>query len=92
MTFKDQNLNRLVETLERKRQRATYGAVAGVVGGIARSVMKGRDKSPRNSFVVTKKTRLPSGYTKAQCHADLQLNQMVISSAEHLTTWLKAHT
>ena len=52
----------VLSRLERYRQRTTYAAVAGVVGGHYRNVMHDQTKSFRNSFVVNKSTKLPTGY------------------------------
>ncbi len=43
-------LEDIIERLERYRQRATYAAVAGVVGRHYRNVMDGQTKSFRNSW------------------------------------------
>jgi hypothetical protein len=61
------HLKDVVSLLCEHSQRATYGAVGGLVGLPARSVMFGQPKTPTNSFVVSKKkaatqlaTRSPS--------------------------------
>jgi len=82
------NLEDVLDVLNEHRQRATYGAVAGVVGGIARGVMHGRTRCPRDSWVVRKRGRLPSGYTADEKHSDLLLNPRVIDIGEELRLWL----
>lgn len=91
MIAKQSELARLVEALERHSQRATYGAVAGVVGLVARSVMQGQVKGPRNSWVVSSETHLPTGYTKEQRHPLLEAKAGVICSNEELAAWWKVH-
>jgi hypothetical protein len=51
--------DRIIEMLNLRHQRATYGAIAGIVGGAAQGVMRGRDKLPMNSWVVASTTRKP---------------------------------
>jgi hypothetical protein len=88
---KHEQIALLVAALERHTQRATYGAVGGVVGLPAQSVMSGQPKTPRNSWVVSAKTRLPTGYSKAECHPLLNAQRAVIDSAQDLAAWWKAH-
>ena len=64
-------LEDVISRLSRHSQRATYGAVGGVVGRIARSVMSGQRKTPANSFVVSASTGEPTGYTQSERHASL---------------------
>ncbi len=87
-------LDNLLERLERHRQPATYGAVAGVVGSHPRSVMSGRTRNERNSWVVSKETLQPSGYQPHEMHPDLQAAVAavgVLSTPEALRAWLEAH-
>ena len=81
----------LIEMLERHRQRATYGAVGGVVGLPAQSVMQGQIKNHRNSWVVSAKQYVPTGYDIAQCHPDLKRHDAVIHTPAALLVWMKAH-
>ena len=53
-------LDQIVETLERNEQPATYGAVGGIVCVHYKVVMSGRPRNHRNSWVVNKKTRVPT--------------------------------
>ena len=84
MSAKRRHVAQIVELLERHKQRATYGAVGNLVNLPAQSVMRGEEKSPRNSFVVSKASGWPTGYSKAQCHELLGLNRNVISSGPEL--------
>ena len=91
MTSQDHDIGRIVEVLERHRQRATYGAVAGLLGLSPRSLMHGQDKKPRNSWVVSSATKRPSGYTEEQVHPQLQAHPNVLSTSAALAAWLKNH-
>ncbi len=83
--------------LNSRRQRASYGAVAAVAGGLARGVMNGRAKSQLYSWIVaaTGSGRgLPTGYTTMQIHPDC-LRQIeeggddIINDGEELRRWLE---
>lgn len=87
----DYQLRDIVEALSRHTQRATYGAVGGLVGRLARSVMSGQEKSPDNSWVVSAKTGLPTGYVANEVHPKLQSIDEVISTSEDLAAWLRTH-
>jgi hypothetical protein len=80
--MKNEQLKRLLSSLERHCQRATYGAVGGVVGLPARSVMSGQPKTPRNSWVVAAKNGRPTGYSPSETHASLLSNGKVITSSK----------
>ncbi len=67
-------VDRVAQKLNEGRQRATYGAVAGIVGGLARGIMQGRGKSPIYSWTVAV-NGAPTGYSGAQIHPDC-LRQM----------------
>jgi hypothetical protein len=92
------DLDEILTRLDKRKQRATYGAVAGIVGGLARSVMSGRPKTLKNSWVVAKNgpnRGSPTGYTRAQIHPDClwQIHHdsgSVINDAEMLREWLKS--
>jgi hypothetical protein len=87
MQVKNEQLERLLSSLDRHRQRATYGAVGGVIGLPARSVMSGRPKTPRNSWVVAKENGLPTGYSPSEVHISLLSNHRVIASPDELAAW-----
>lgn len=80
----------IIGTLGRHRQRATYGALAGLVGGLPRSVMSGLPKTPENSWVVSARTRLPTGYGEQEMHPDLESRSNILSTAEELLAWLRS--
>lgn len=78
-------LEQVMTFLRNKRIRATYGAVGGAVGVVARSV--GRRLGPRtkhNSWVVRKDSGLPSGYHASEMHEELKRLDEVIEDAGEL--------
>ncbi|HEX8200464.1 MAG TPA: hypothetical protein VF590_08250 [Isosphaeraceae bacterium] len=84
-------LDHIVELLERNEQPATYGAVGGVVGVHHKVVMAGRPRNPRNSWVVDKKTRVPTDYEPHEIHPTLARavqEKRVIETPEELDEWL----
>ena len=82
------SLDEVLEILELQRQRATYEAVAGVVGSTPQNVMRGRPGTPRNSWVVNKETHMPTGYSTEEKHPDLEAHNEVIDTADKLIKWL----
>lgn len=83
------DIDGIVDLLEKHTQRATYGAVAGLVGRVPRSVMQGRAKCPRDSWVVSAETHLPSGYQSTQIHPQLKRNPAVLETPEQLAEWIR---
>lgn len=89
MRKKKEQLDQVLAALDRRHQRATYAAVGGVVGLPAQSVMQGRQKAVINSWVVSKKTHLPTGYAAGECHAKLASSPYVIETSDDLRAWLE---
>jgi hypothetical protein len=79
----------IIEMLDRYRQRATYAALAGIVGGLARSVMSGKAMDQRNSWVVSVKSGLPTGYPMNAIHPALTQHSRVLNSPNELREWLR---
>jgi hypothetical protein len=84
-------LEAVLDQLDRWHQRATYGAVAGVTGGSAQSLMRGRVHGPRDSWVVSARTKRPTGYTDAETHPALLERPHVISTGAELGAWMEEH-
>ena len=84
-------LDLILDALHRARQRATYGAVASALGKAPRTLMKNRERDQRHSWVVSRKTGLPTGYEQGQQHPDLLLNDRVIESRDEMAAWLQEH-
>jgi hypothetical protein len=94
------SLDGIVAQLDAHKQRATYKAVADLVGVLARGLMSGRPKSPRFSWVVAATTGLdsrrgfPTGYSVSQIDPDCyrqirEGNDNIIDSADVLRDWLR---
>ena len=84
------SLDQIVELLDQYGQRATYGAVARLVGHSPRSLLKGRDRGPRFSWIVNRETGLPTGYQEDQIDPRIRDSGPVIASDEELRAWLEA--
>jgi hypothetical protein len=95
--------DRIINTLARFKRRAAYGALAGIVGGIAQNVMKDCEKSPENSWVVAASTNRatksrrgwPTGYADVEIDPEClrQIHQRVedfIADPNSLMGWLDA--
>ncbi len=81
ITTKEEQVEHILFCLNKNKIRATYGAVAKIVGvgnqGIGRYLGANRSYA---SWIVSKGTCVPSGYEKEQYHHDLFLNDIVIDS------------
>ena len=83
-------LDQILDELNAARQRATYGAVAAVVGRSPRALMSGRDRNQRHSWVVNLKSGLPTDYPTELVHPDLTSIETIIRTKDDLVTWLAA--
>ena len=81
-------LDSILDQLNEFHQRATYGAVAGVVNSSPRSLMSGRDRNQRASWIVRRETGFPTGYSEEQKHAALTEREKIIGSPDELRAWL----
>jgi predicted RNase H-like nuclease len=88
----------IVAQLDKHRQRASYGAVAGLLGVLPRGLMNGRPKRPEYSWVVAStgsKRGWPTGYTEHQIHVEC-IRQIrrgagdIIDGPDRLRLWLSA--
>ena len=84
----EHTIDSILDALEQFHQRATYGAVAGVVDTSPRSLMVGRERSPHSSWIVSRQTGSPTGYKPEQIHGDLTARERIIGSPEELRVWL----
>jgi hypothetical protein len=80
----------IAEVLEKYRQRATYGAVAGLLGVPTRSLMRDYAKSPRYSWIVNQKTGLPTDYGASQIHPELASRDEILCTEAELVAWLRS--
>jgi hypothetical protein len=94
------SLDGIVAQLDAHKQRATYKAVADLVGVLARGLMSGRPKSPRFSWVVAatngsdSRRGFPTGYSVSHIDPDCyrqirEGNDNIIDSADVLRDWLR---
>jgi hypothetical protein len=84
------SIDSIAEQLDRFRQRATYGAVAAVLNRSPRNLMSGRTRSERDSWIVSNKDGLPTGYEPDQVHPEIKSREQVLRSAEELGSWLQS--
>lgn len=87
-TATEYSIDSILDLLDRNQQRATYGAVAGVVGRAPRSLMSGRQRTARDSWIVKRETGLPAGYDPDRIHPDIRSRDEVLSSPSDLRDWL----
>jgi hypothetical protein len=85
------NLDSILERLERYRQRATFGAVAELLGREPFTLFDGYPRIPRTSWVVSKSSGRPTGQDGSALHPDLFQNPHVISNSAELKAWLASH-
>ena len=82
------SIDSIAEQLDRFRQRATYGAVAAVLNRSPRNLMSGRTRSPRDSWIVSNKDGLPTGYEAEQMHPEIKSREAILRSGRELESWL----
>jgi hypothetical protein len=83
-------LDHVLDALDRAHQRATYGAVAALLGEAPRTLMKGRTRDPRHSWVVSSLSGEPTGYTPDLVHPQLREHEQILRTREELERWLDA--
>ena len=81
-------LDEIVDQLDQQGQRATYGAVARLLGHSPRSLLKGRERGRRFSWIVNRETGLPTGYSDDQIDPRIRESGEVISDYAELDRWL----
>ncbi len=82
------SLDQVLDQLNKHHQRATYGAVADLVGGHARSVLQGRDRDWRHSWVVNQSSGMPTEYPKGKIHPAIAERPDILNTADELKEWL----
>lgn len=87
-----EKMDDILDSLDQARQRATYGAVAAIVGASPRTLMAGRERDRRHSWVVSRKSGQPTGYETEQLHPELMRSERVIETREELERWLEMRT
>jgi len=84
----EHTVDSILDQLDTFHQRATYGAVAGVVDSSPRSLMIGRERDQRSSWIVSRQSGSPTGYTPEQTHPELTERDHVLTTPEELRAWL----
>jgi len=83
-------IDEILDALDHGRQRATYGAVAALLGTSPRTLMAGRQRDQRHSWVVSRKSGEPTGYTPEQIHPELREKPEIFETKEALEQYLGA--
>ena len=83
-------MDQILDALDRSHQRATYGAVASLLGKAPRTLMQGRERDQRHSWVVSRQTGEPTGYHPDQMHPSLREHDQVLDTREALADWLQS--
>lgn len=79
MSYMSEKVERVLGALQRERTRCTYGALAEFIGARPRDVAAYlAPRRPEASWVVNKKTGMPTRYESFQIHPGLEMNQKVI--------------
>ena len=82
------DLDAVLAALNHHQQRATYSAVAALLGQTPRLLMHGRPRAQENSWIVSKTTGRPTGYADGDIHPQLTANETVLTTREDLASWL----
>jgi hypothetical protein len=85
------DLDAILAALNAHQQRATYSAVAALLGQTPRLLMHGRPRAQDNSWIVSKATGRPTGYADSDVHPHLTANDTVLTTREELAAWLANH-
>jgi len=83
------SLDEIVELLDTHGQRATYGAVARLLGHSPRSLLRGRERGRRFSWIVNRETGMPTSYPDDQIDPRLKDSGPVLASDAELKQWLE---
>jgi hypothetical protein len=85
-------LDSVIDVLARHQQRATFSAVAELLGVEPKSLFDGYPRrSRRTSWVVSRKTGRPTGQDNTDVDPDLLKNPHIISDSTELKVWLESH-
>jgi hypothetical protein len=82
------DLDGVLAALNGHQQRATYSAVAGLLGQSPRLLMRKHPRAPEHSWIVSKSSGRPTGYAEADVHPQLMANDAVLSTPGELEAWL----
>ena len=82
------SLDDIVDLLDHHGQRATYGAVAALLGHSPRSLLRGQERGRRFSWIVNRETGRPTGYQEDQIDPRLRDRRAGPGDGRGLQTWL----
>jgi hypothetical protein len=85
-------IDSILDQLDNFHQRATYGAVAGVVDSSPRSLMSGRERNQKSSWIVSRKDGKPTGYEAEHVHPNIAERDQILETADALRGWLRNPT
>jgi len=83
------SIDSILAELRRFRQRATYGAVAELLSKSPRNLMGGRSRGPADSWIVSMKEGLPTGYAPEQIDPDIEARETILRTRAELEAWLE---
>jgi len=86
MTF---SLDEIVDRLDQHAQRATYGAVAGLLGQSPRGLLRDHERGRKYTWIVNRNTGLPTGYPDDQVDPRVRDSGPVIATDGELREWLE---
>ncbi len=82
----------IIDCLNARKVKATYGAVAGILGCIPQDVGRCLGERRREaSWIVNKETGKPTGYDCSQIHKDV-CDAKMIADSEELKKLLDEHS
>ncbi|HKV75547.1 MAG TPA: hypothetical protein VJN95_13585 [Gemmatimonadales bacterium] len=84
-------LKQTLELLHRYHQRATYGAVADLVGRTPQTVLQGCPRNWLHSWVVNQQTGEPTAYPAGLIHPALREHPEILRTGSALAAWLDSH-
>jgi hypothetical protein len=84
-------LDEILDILGRHHQRATFGAVAGILRRDPQSLFRGYTRTPKTAWIVSKTTGLPTGTKESDYPEGLRQNARVIETSDDLLSWLREH-
>lgn len=82
------SLKGILTLLNKHHQRATYGAVAGLVGRTPQTVLQGCPRNWLHSWVVNQESGEPTAYPVGMVHPSLKKHATVLRSEGELGKWL----
>src|SRR3954462_6340309 len=86
----DTMVDRILRCLNARQVRATYGSVAGLVGGVPIGIgARLGERRAEASWVVNGDTGLPTGYRDSEMHPNLRSTPRIIQTPEELSELLR---